>query len=180
MCAKLFGKGSHPVSSFFYLSTTFLNHCTGSLSDTALCLRSAHTITYQALSSKQVYLHLLLTSARDSPDSFSHLILIYFSFFLSCCTVTLWNSLSANVKSVGNITTFRHKLKTTFELAYPPPQLPNNWSCLSITNCLTPFVLVLSELWSPEDFSAIEVFYIVLYHSLILNVVLTATHHAKF
>ena len=38
-------------------------------------------ITYQALSSKQpVHLHSLLTPARDSPDSFYLIILIYFSF----------------------------------------------------------------------------------------------------
>ena len=43
----------------------------------------------------------------------------------SVAAPTLWNSLPVSVKSVGNIATFRHKLKThLFKLAYPP-QVPS-------------------------------------------------------
>ena len=60
----------------------------------------------------------------------------------------LWNSAPVSVKYVGNITTFSHKLKHTclyllILLNSPAHQSKcNNWNCLSIINCLTPFVLV--------------------------------------
>ena len=78
--AKLFGKGSYPVSSFLSLSTTsYLNHCIGSLSDIALFLRSVQLpIKHFHPSKKHIYIHCSLL--QDSPDSFDHLILIYFLF----------------------------------------------------------------------------------------------------
>ena len=62
------------------------------------------TITYQALLSKHpAYLHLLLTpSVKTNVETRA----------FSVAAPTLWNPLPVGVKSVGNITTFRRKLKT--------------------------------------------------------------------
>ena len=80
------------------------------------------TITYQALSSKQpAYLHSLLTPARQPKQlrsSNSNLLFIpsvktnVGTRGFSVASPTLWNSVPVSVKSVGNITTFRRKLKT--------------------------------------------------------------------
>ena len=74
-CAKLFGKGSYRflVSLIQY----FLNHCTGSLSNIALFLRSVQFPNKHFHPSNQhIYIHCSLL--QDRPDSFNHLILIYF------------------------------------------------------------------------------------------------------
>ena len=81
------------------------------------------TITYQALSSKQpAYLLSLLTPARQPRQLRSSNSNILFvpsvktnvgTRTFSVAALTLWNSLPVSVKSVGNITTFRHKLKTS-------------------------------------------------------------------
>ena len=69
---------------------------------------------------------------QDSPDSFNHLILIYFLFpvLRQMSVLELFqlqhqlcgtHSLTISVKSVGNITIIHRKLKThLFKLAYPP------------------------------------------------------------
>ena len=98
----------------------------------------AFTITYQALSSKQpACLCSLLTPAGHPRQlrSSNHSYLLFVPSVktnvgtraFSVATLTPWNSLPVSVKSVGNITTFRSKLKThLFKLAYPPllPSVP--------------------------------------------------------
>ena len=89
------------------------------------------TITYQALSSKQpAYLYSLLTPARQPRHLRSSNSNLFFVPIVktnvritafSVAAPALWNSLLFSVKSVGNIATFRRKLKTRlFKLAYPP------------------------------------------------------------
>ena len=93
-------------------------------------LKSLHWLP-QAFSSKQpAYLHSLLTPARQPRHlrtSNSNLLFVpsvktnVGTRAFSVATPTLWNSVPVSVKSVGNITTFRGKLKTyPFKLAYPP------------------------------------------------------------
>ena len=88
-------------------------------------------INFQALSSKEpAYLHLLLTlprQPRQLRSSNSYLLFIASvktnvgTRAFSVAAPTLWNSVPVSVKSVGNITTFRRKLKTDlFKLTYPP------------------------------------------------------------
>ena len=92
------------------------------------------TITYQALSSKQpAYLYSLLTPARQPRElrSFNSNLL-----FVPC------------VKTNVGIRAFLVAAPTL------------DWNCLSIMNCLTPFVLVGCRAWvSRGDSSAIEVLY---------------------
>ena len=89
------------------------------------------TITYQALSSKQpTYLHSLLTPARQPRQLRSSISSLLFVpsvktnvgiRAVSVVVPTLWKSVPVSVKSVGNITTFRRKLKIhLFKPAYPP------------------------------------------------------------
>ena len=80
------------------------------------------TIAYHALSSKQpAFLHSLLTPARQPIQlrSSNYNLLFVPSVYknvgtkaFSVAASALWNSLPVSVKSVGNIATFRHKLKT--------------------------------------------------------------------
>ena len=57
----------------------FLNHCIGSPFDITLFLRSVQLPTkHFHPSNKHIYIHCSLL--HDSPDSFDHLILIYFLF----------------------------------------------------------------------------------------------------
>ena len=80
------------------------------------------TISYQALSSKQpAYLHSLLTPARQprvlrssnyNKKNFPVLRQMSQLELFSITAPNLWNSLPVRVESVGNITTFRRKLKT--------------------------------------------------------------------
>ena len=90
------------------------------------------TITHQALSSKQpAYLHSLLTPARQPrqlrSSNYNLLIIVPIvktnvgSSAFSVAAPTLLNSLPGSIKSEGNITTFRRKLKAhLFKLAYTP------------------------------------------------------------
>ena len=108
----------------------FSNHCIGSLSDIALFLRSAQLpIKYFHPSNQHVYIQCSLL--QDIPDSFDHIVLIYFLFpvlmtnvgtrTFSVAAPTVWNSLPVSVKSVGNIKKCCHKLKThLFKLACSP------------------------------------------------------------
>ena len=145
------------------------------ISQSAPLLRSLHwlpvryriifkicAVTYQALSSNQpAYVHSRLTPAkqprqlRSSNSSLLFVPSIKTNAF-SIAAPTLWKSLPVSVKSIGNIATFRHKVNThLFKLAYPPYPTPTqhtnptvyNWNCLSIMNCLTPFVLVRCRAW---------------------------------
>ena len=124
---------------------------------------------YQTLSSKQpAYLHSLLTPARQPSQlrsSNSNLLFVSVKTNVgtrafSVAAPTLWNSLPVSVKSVRNIETFRCK-PTCFNLLilHTNPSV-YNWNCLSIMNCLAPFVLVRCRTWISRGFSAIEVFYI--------------------
>ena len=94
----------------------FINHCFGSLYNIALFLISPQLpIKHFHPSNQHIYIHCSLL--QDSPDSFDHLILIYFLFpcsvktnvrirAFSVAAPTLWNSLPVSVKSVGNMTYF--------------------------------------------------------------------------
>ena len=97
------------------------------------------TITHQALSSKQpIYLYSLLTPARQPRQlrsSNSNLLYPSVKTYLgtrafSVAAPTLWNSLPVSVKSVGNITTFRRKLKTCLSSIAPQRTNPTvyNWN----------------------------------------------------
>ena len=108
----------------------FLNHCIGSLSDIVLVVRSVQLLSKQFHPSNQhIYIHCSLL--QDSPDSFDHTTIINFLFpvlrqlleleLFPVAAPTLWNSLPVSVKFVGNVATFRRKLKThLFKLAYHP------------------------------------------------------------
>ena len=80
------------------------------------------TITYQALLSKQpAYLHSLLTPARQPRQLRSSNSNLLFVPSVKTNVGTRAFSVSVSVKSVGNLTTLRCKLKThLFKLAYPP------------------------------------------------------------
>ena len=119
------------------------------------------TITYQALSSKQpAYLHSLLTPARQ-PRQFrsSNSNLFFFpsvksnvetrAFLLAA--PTLWNSLPVNVKSVGNLATFRRKLKPTCLNLFILHSSPAYQS-----NCLKLELLINYELLNPFCFGALS------------------------
>ena len=78
------------------------------------------TIAYHALSSKQpACFHSLLTPVRQPRSSDSNLLFVpsvkthVGTRAFSVAAPTLWNSFPVSVKSVGNITTFRRKLKLT-------------------------------------------------------------------
>ena len=159
----------------------FLHHCIGSLSDIALFLRSVQLlIKHFHPSNQHIYIHCSLL--QDSPDSFDHLIPVYILFpvlnvgtrAFSVAALTLWNSLPVSFKSVGNITTFRRRLKThLFKRAYPlfsiAPQRTNpavyNWNCLLIMNSLTRFVLVRCRTWVYRGFYSNRniIYYIYIY-----------------
>ena len=86
------------------------------------------TITYKALSVKQpAHFHSLLTPVRQPGQlrlSDSNLLFVpsgKTNVGTSVAAPSLWNSFPGSAKYLGNITTFRHKLKThLFQLAHPP------------------------------------------------------------
>ena len=121
-------------------------------------------ITFKHLRSSNKHIYIRCSLLQDSLDSFDHLILIYLLFPLLrqinvgtraflVAAPTLWNSLPVSVKCAENIATFRRKLKNPPVETYRSNPTVYNWNCLSIRNY---------ELGSPEDLSAVEVFYIII------------------
>ena len=107
-----------------------LNHCIGSLSDIALFVRYVHLpIKHFHPRNHHSYIHCSLL--LDSPDGFDDHLMSELELFL-VDALTLWNSLPVSVTSVGNIATFRRKLKTYLFKLIILSSTANQSNCLQL------------------------------------------------
>ena len=142
----MFGKGSHAFSSLFLFSAAseIIVHALSHYFN--IC-----TITYQALSSTQTaYVSSTLGPARNTRQlrsiSSSSLYIprvktkdVIRAFFVAA--PTLWNSLPASVKLVGNIVSFLLSLQSCCSLDSSPSPIRRRLAhCYTITRLLNRWV----------------------------------------